>query len=161
VTPGGKAKILDFGLAKAYGEEAPAPNLSESPTATRGTATGVILGTAPYMSPEQARGKVVDKRADVWAFGCCLYGALTGKQAFLGETVSDTIAAILKNEPDWGRLPPGTPAPLRKLLQRCLRKDPDRRLRDIGDARIEMEEAQSEPAGTPPPSRIGRRRAVP
>jgi serine/threonine-protein kinase len=81
VRPGGKPKILDFGLAKAYGEEASAPNLSESPTATRGTATGVILGTAPYMSPEQARGKVVDKRADVWAFGCCLYEALTGKQA--------------------------------------------------------------------------------
>jgi serine/threonine protein kinase len=105
------------------------------------------------MSPEQARGKVVDKRADIWAFGCCLHEALTGKQAFLGETVSDTIAAILKNEPDWGRLPAGTPAPVRSLLQRCLRKDPERRLRDIGDARIEMEEAQSEPADNATPTR--------
>jgi len=142
VAPGGKPKILDFGLAKAYGEEASAQNLSESPTAARGTATGVILGTAPYMSPEQARGKVVDKRADVWTFGCCLYEALTGRQAFIGDTVSDTIAVILKNEPDWERLPATTPAQVRSVLGRCLRKDPERRLRDVGDARIEIEEAQ-------------------
>jgi len=144
VTPGGKPKILDFGLAKAYGEEASAQNLSESPTAARGTATGVILGTAPYMSPEQARGKAVDKRADIWAFGCCLFEALTGRQAFIGETVSDTIAAILKNEPYWERLPARTPPILRHMLRRCLQKDPNRRLHDIADARIEIGEAEHE-----------------
>ena len=99
----------------------------------------MILGTAPYMSPEQARGKVVDKRADIWAFGCVLFEMLTGRRPFDGETSSDTIAAILTREPDWTALPAATPARLRGLLQRCLEKDPKRRLRDIGEARIEIE----------------------
>ncbi|HXV63359.1 MAG TPA: serine/threonine-protein kinase, partial [Vicinamibacteria bacterium] len=151
ITPEGKVKILDFGLAKALGEEeAPASKLSESPTITRGTATGVILGTAPYMSPEQARGKSVDKRADIWAYGCCLFEALTGKPAFWGDTLSDTMAAILKNEPDWDKLPSSTPPALRRLLRRCLQKDPNRRLRDVGDAGIELDETLSEPAAVQP-----------
>ena len=101
----------------------------------------MIAGTAAYMSPEQARGKAVDKRTDIWAFGCVLYEMLTARPAFRGETISDTIAAILEREPDWSALPAQTPASIRRLLQRCLEKDPKRRLRDIGDARLEIEEA--------------------
>ena len=111
------------------------------PIAVDGTREGVIAGTAAYMSPEQARGKAVDKRTDIWAFGCVLYEMLTARPAFRGETVSDTIAAILEREPDWSALPAQTPASIRRLLQRCLEKDPKRRLRDIGDARLEIEEA--------------------
>ncbi len=149
VTPEGKVKVLDFGLAKAMAGEAPDQGLSESPTITRGaTEAGILLGTAPYMSPEQARGKAVDKRTDLWAFGCCLYEALTGKAAFLGETVSDTIAAVLKQEPDWQSLPASTPVPIRTLLRRCLQKDSSRRLHDIADARIEIEETLNEPFET-------------
>ena len=142
ITPEGKPKILDFGLAKGgFAHEVK----SESPTVTRqGTETGVILGTAPYMSPEQARGKTLDKRTDIWSFACVLYEALTGRAPFLGETVSDTIARILEREPDWEALPEKTPATLRGLLRRCLRKDPDRRWHDIADARIELEEAISD-----------------
>ncbi len=145
ITPEGKAKILDFGLAKAgFAHDVK----SESPTVTRrGTETGAILGTAAYMSPEQSRGKAVDKRTDIWAFGCCLYEALTGKVAFLGETVSDTIANILEREPEWQALPGATPGSVRALLRRCLKKDSNERLRDIGDARIEIDEARSEPPG--------------
>ena len=145
VTPEGKPKVLDFGLAKAMAGEAADQGLSESPTMTRGaTEAGILLGTAPYMSPEQARGKAVDKRTDIWAFGCCLYEALTGRTAFLGETVSDTIARIIEREPDWENLPPTTSASIQRLLQRCLQKDQNRRMRDVGDARIEIEEALSE-----------------
>jgi serine/threonine-protein kinase len=148
VTPEGKAKVLDFGLAKALaGDVTTDSGLSESPTITKdATGTGVLLGTAPYMSPEQARGKDVDKRADIWAFGCCLYEALTGKVAFLGETVSDTIARILKEDPDWSLIPPQTPFLVKSLLQRCLRKNAQKRLHDIADARLEIEEALSEPS---------------
>jgi serine/threonine-protein kinase len=147
VTPEGKVKILDFGLAKALAGEPVTQNLSESPTLTREfTETGVVLGTAPYMSPEQARGKTVDKRADIWAFGCCLYEALTGKVAFLGDTVADTIAKIVEREPDWQMLPPTTPPFVRSLLRRCLQKDANRRLHDIADARIEIEDADTEPS---------------
>ncbi|GAF67276.1 unnamed protein product, partial [marine sediment metagenome] len=147
ITPDGKVKVLDFGLAKAHvGEEAP-QDLSQSPTLTRqGTEVGVLLGTAPYMSPEQVRGKPVDKRTDIWAFGCVLFEALTSKSPFLGETVSDTLAAVLKQEPDWQSLPPDTPTVIRSLLRRCLQKDPNRRLHDVADARIEIEEALTEPA---------------
>ena len=149
VTPEEKITILDFGLAKALAGETPVQVLSESPTVTRdATKTGVLLGTAPYMSPEQARGKAVDKGADIWAFGCCLYEALTGKPAFLGETVSDTLARILEHEPDWEALPTKTPAPLRRLLRRCLVKDYRRRLQAIGDARVEIEEAILEPSAS-------------
>ena len=142
MTPDGVVKVLDFGLAKAFVEENASSELSQSPTLTRhATGTGVIMGTAAYMSPEQARGKAVDKRTDIWAFGCCLYEALTGKVAFLGETVSDTIVKILDKEPDWNALPASAP---RALIQKCLRKDPHRRLQAIGDARIELEEGTGE-----------------
>ena len=144
IGPDDEIKILDFGLAKAYSEEKePADGASQSPTLTKGTALGAIMGTASYMSPEQARGKSVDRRADIWAFGCCLYEALTGKKAFEGETITDTLAAVVKNEPDWERLPSDTPSSLRALLKRCLRKDAKRRLRDMGDARVELEEPSS------------------
>ena len=102
---------------------------------------GVVLGTAAYMSPEQARGQAVDKRTDIWAFGCVLYEMLTGHVAFRGETISDTIAAVLEREPNWTALPTATPTNIRRLLERCLAKNPKRRLRDIGDARIELDDA--------------------
>ncbi len=117
---------------------------SLSPTITTPTThAGAILGTAAYMSPEQARGKPLDKRTDIFSFGCVLYECLTGRQAFSGETVSDTLSAILRAEPDWSALPAATPARVRELLRRCLQKDPKRRLHDIADARIEIEEAQA------------------
>jgi Tol biopolymer transport system component len=150
VTEDGKVKVLDFGLAKAYAGESPSgsgPDLSQSPTlAHTGTAAGLILGTAAYMSPEQARGKAVDKRADVWAFGVLLYEMLTGRQLFAGETVSDVLAAVLTREPDWGALPATTPPGLRRLLCRCLERDPRRRLHDIADAHFDLEEP-APPAG--------------
>ena len=134
ITPEGRVKVLDFGLAKPL--EEPGSDLSN-------TDAGVVLGTAAYMSPEQARGKKVDKRADIWAFGCVLYELLTGKQAFDGETVTETLAAVLKADPDWTMLPAATPAGIRVLLRRCLQKDLTRRLRDATDARIEIEDALS------------------
>ena len=146
VTPEGRVKVLDFGLAKALGDEPAEDNLSESPTATFGaTRAGIIMGTAPYMSPEQARGKPLDKRTDIWSFGCVLYEALTGKKAFEGETVTDTLAAIINKEPDWETLPKFTPQKIGKLLRWCLTKDPRRRLRDIGDAWTRIDEASTEP----------------
>jgi TolB-like protein/Tfp pilus assembly protein PilF len=146
VTPEGRVKVLDFGLAKAFAEDS-AQDLSQLPTVTvMGTEEGKILGTPAYMSPEQARGKAVDKRTDIWAFGCVLYELMTGKRAFRGETTQDTIAAVLEHDPDWQALPPLTPARTCDLLRRCLEKDPQRRLRDIGDVRIEIEEASAVPA---------------
>ncbi len=145
VSEDGAVKILDFGLAKAMAVEASGSGdggLSESPTLTlAATQRGQILGTAAYMAPEQARGKTVDKRADVWAFGVCLFEALSGKRVFEGEDASITLASVLKSDPYWERLPDATPRKLRELLRRCLSKDPRQRLRDIGDARIEIEEA--------------------
>jgi Tol biopolymer transport system component len=143
ITPQGKVKVLDFGLAKAFGAGPSAgTDLSHSPTITTGeTQQGVILGTAAYMSPEQARGKALDKRTDIWSFGCVLYETLTGRPSFAGETFSDTMAGILAREPEWDGLPGSAPANVRALLRRCLRKDRERRLRDIGDARIELEDA--------------------
>jgi serine/threonine-protein kinase len=142
VTPEGKVKVLDFGLAKAFEDEPPVSDLSQSPTLSRGaTRAGVILGTAGYMSPEQARGKSVDKRTDVWAFGCCLYETLTGHKSFSGETVTDTLAAVVRAEPDWSALPPDTPWRIRDLLERCLRKDPGMRLKDVGAARLDIIDA--------------------
>ena len=148
VTPSGTVKVLDFGLAKSGSGSA--PDLSHSPTITiSGTREGALLGTAAYMSPEQARGQAVDKRADIWAFGCVLYEMLTGRVPFSGDTVSDHIAAILDREPDWHALPASTAASVRRLLRRCLEKDPRRRLHDIADARIEIEDAL---AGGPSPA---------
>jgi hypothetical protein len=151
VTPDGRVKLLDFGLAKIFESEASgsSPSISYSPTLTaRGTAAGVILGTAAYMSPEQARGKSVDKRTDVWAFGCVLFEMLAGKRAFEGETVSDTLAAVLMKDPDWGALPEQTPAAVRKILRRCLQRDARLRLRDIGDARLELDELSARGASS-------------
>ena len=146
-------KILDFGLAKALERGGSAGDLANSPTISQmATEAGVLLGTAAYMSPEQAKAKPVDRRADVWAFGCVLYEMLTGQMAFRGETVTDTLAAVIKEEPDWSRLPAATPIRVRVLLQRCLQKDPKQRLRDIGDARISLEEVL---AGAPEPSFAG------
>jgi Tol biopolymer transport system component len=148
VTPDGAVKVLDFGLAKAQTEEEAAPDLSKSPTVTAGwTAAGVILGTVAYMSPEQARGKDLDKRTDIWAFGCVLYEMLTGRLAFRGETVSDTVVAILERDTDWTVLPPATPPAVRRLLRHCLEKDPRRRLRDIGDVRRWIEDVATGEAG--------------
>jgi eukaryotic-like serine/threonine-protein kinase len=131
ITEGDKVKILDFGLAKALSGESQSVSASQSPTITEAmTQPGVILGTAAYMSPEQAKGKAVDKRADIWAFGCILYECLTGKRPFEGETVTETLAAVLKNEPDWEQIP----LKARSLLRRCLEKDPKKRTRDIVEA---------------------------
>jgi serine/threonine protein kinase len=136
-------KVLDFGLAKVFVDEAPVADLSHSPTLIRGTQAGVILGTAAYMSPEQAKGKVVDKRSDIWAFGCVLFEMLTGKQSFSGETLTDILASVVRAEPDWNLLTASTPEAIRRLLRRCLTKDPKQRLRDIGEARITIENFQS------------------
>ena len=138
----GAVKVLDFGLAKAMAPAgASAVNAANSPTLTgHGTALGMILGTAAYMAPEQAKGKAVDKRADIWAFGVVLYEMLAGRAAFAGETVTDIIAAVVTRDADWTALPAATPASIRRLLARCLEKDPKRRLRDIGDVRFEIDE---------------------
>ncbi len=144
VTPEGKVKVLDFGLAKAFEGDKAIEDMSNSPTLSRAaTMQGVILGTAAYMSPEQAKGKAVDKRTDIWAFGCLLYELLTGTQTFHGEDVTDILAAVVRAEPDWTCLPATTPPSIRNLLRRCLQKDAKKRLRDAGDARIEIEEALS------------------
>jgi Tol biopolymer transport system component len=146
ITPQGRVKVLDFGLAKIYESTNAPQHLSNSPTmASEFTAEGVILGTAAYMSPEQARGKDVDRRTDVWAFGCLLFEMLSGRQPFPnGETLSDTLAGILVREPEWQALPTATPPKIRGLMERCLRKDERRRIRDIGDARIAIEEIRNE-----------------
>ncbi|MEO7795670.1 MAG: serine/threonine-protein kinase, partial [Thermoanaerobaculia bacterium] len=175
----GRVKVLDFGLAKAMdtaasrlspADLARSPTLMHSPTLTavRGTELGMILGTAAYMAPEQAKGKPVDKRADIWAFGVVLFEMLTGRTLFQGETASETLAEVLKTEVDFSLLPEGLPKSVRTLLARCLDRDPQRRLRDIGEARIAIERALAsgdEPAdGTPvstPSAQPLRRRALP
>jgi hypothetical protein len=155
ITPEGKVKILDFGLAKAYQKEGSVPDLSRSPTLTdEMTRPGVILGTAAYMSPEQATGKTVDKRTDIWAFGCVLFECLTGKRAFEGGTIAETLAAILKGEPDWQALPAVASWKVKDLLHRCLRKDPKERLHDIADARIEIGETIGQPVEVPAVHRV-------
>jgi len=142
ITPEGKVKVLDFGLAKAFHDQ---PTSLESPTISEMTRPGILLGTAAYMSPEQAKGKSVDKRADIWAFGCLLYECLTGKRAFEGETVTETMAAILRAEPDLT----GLPASLRTAVARCLSKDGRKRWQAIGDVRLVLEDDIAEPAALP------------
>jgi eukaryotic-like serine/threonine-protein kinase len=148
--PDGTVKVLDFGLAKAIESSGePVGNPMDSPTfSVRGTEAGVILGTAAYMAPEQARGRTVDKRADIWAFGVVLYEMLTGSGPFDGSTSTDVLAAVITRDPDWSRLPANLPEGIAHLLRRLLEKDPKRRLRDIGDARLELEQ-HGAPAGTP------------
>jgi len=147
IGPDGKPKILDFGLAKAFGaDDDAAPDSSQSPTLTKGTALGAIIGTASYMSPEQARGRRVDRRADIWAFGCVFFEALTATKAFHGDTVTDTLAAIVHHEPDWNKLPGETPSSLLRLLKRCLTKDLRQRARDAWDLRVELGQLLSEPS---------------
>jgi len=152
ITSDGTAKVLDFGLAKALHEEATtASGLVTSPTfinLTSPTNAAVILGTAGYISPEQARGKNVDRRTDIWSFGCILFEMLSGEKVFGGETASDSLGAVMHKEPQWSALPPDTPPTVLLLLRRCLAKDRKRRLQDIGDARIELEEAIADPTGS-------------
>jgi serine/threonine protein kinase/Tol biopolymer transport system component len=153
ITPDGVVKVLDFGLAKVVSGEGASPDLTRGPLESANR-EGAVIGTAAYMSPEQARGLPVDKRTDIWAFGCVLYEMLTGRVTFPGDTVSDSIAKILEREPDWSVLPAATPASIRRLLLRCLAKDPKKRLKDIGDVRIEIDaidEVLPNPA-TPPPT---------
>jgi eukaryotic-like serine/threonine-protein kinase len=151
VTPEGKVKVLDFGLAKAFAGDGANDDPSNSPTlSAAATMQGTILGTAAYMSPEQARGKACDKRTDIWAFGCVLYELLTGKQAFHGETTTEILAAVLREEPDWLALPTSTPVKICDLLRRCLQKDKTLRFRDAGDARIEIHEALTAPPSLSP-----------
>ena len=145
----GTVKVLDFGLAKlveAPGAGASAAGLSQSPTITSPammTGAGMILGTAAYMSPEQARGKTVDKRADIWAFGCVVFEMLSGQRPFEGELISDVLASVLKTDPNWRALPVDTPTALQRLLRRCLEKDPRRRLQAIGEARVQIDDLLS------------------
>jgi Tol biopolymer transport system component/predicted Ser/Thr protein kinase len=152
----GAVKVLDFGLARAFDPHVSSPGAPALPTVTSPafTAMGVVLGTAAYMAPEQARGQTVDKRADIWAFGVVLFEMLSGRRLFAGETVSDTLAAVLRQDVPWDALPASTPASLRRLLKRCLERDPKKRLRDIGDAwpdhLRDEEEPVREPRGTPP-----------
>jgi eukaryotic-like serine/threonine-protein kinase len=150
VTPEGKVKVLDFGLAKAFANDG-GLDLSQSPTLTgMASEEGRILGTPAYMSPEQARGLPVDKRTDIWAFGCVCYEMLTGRTPFAGQTISDMLAAVLEREPDWSRLPEALPVNIHRMLQRCLEKDSKRRLRDMGDARFDLDEASVDGPMFPP-----------
>lgn len=158
----GLVKVLDFGLAKAMEPRDSGADLTASPTLTlEATRAGVILGTAGYMSPEQARGKAIDRRADIWAFGVVFYEMLTGQATFEGETVSDTLAAVLRADIDWSRLPLDTPPKIRRLLKRCLERDPKRRLRDIGDAWIELDAPEEPAAGGPVANRSRAARWMP
>ncbi len=149
ITPDGAAKVLDFGLAKALDESPAAEDITNSPTLTMGaTRAGVILGTAAYMSPEQARGKSADRRADIWAFGVVFYEMLTGKKLYSGETAQDTLAHVITKEPTWENLPASTPTPIRHLIERCLTKDPKFRLQAIGEARIIIERYLANPSAS-------------
>ena len=164
----GTVKVLDFGLAKALAGHVPDQDLSQSPTVTAtvgGAREGIVFGTAAYMSPEQARGKPLDKRTDIWSFGCVLFEILTGRAAFPGETLPDTIAAIPDNDPDWQALPGDTQPSVRRLLRRCLKKAGRDRIRDIGDVRLEVNDVMSAPAGqhaeVPPAEPAAWRRVMP
>ena len=154
--------MLDFGLAKAVSGDGSSPDLTHAPDVTASEPRTARSSAPPaYMSPEQARGLPVDKRTDIWAFGCVLYEMLTGRVTFAGDTVSDSIAKILEREPDWSALPATTPASIRRLLLRCLAKDPKKRLRDIGDVRIEIDAIDEVlPGAVVDASRALRQRAV-
>jgi serine/threonine protein kinase/Tol biopolymer transport system component len=161
ITPDGKVKVLDFGLAKAFAGDVADSNPSQSPTLSAvATMQGVLLGTAAYMSPEQARGKAIDKRTDIWAFGCVLYELLCGRPAFEGEDITEILAAVVKTEPDWTRLPEATPLTIRTLLRRCLRKDRRQRLQDAAGVRIEIDDELANPSaatGAPSPEKSWQR----
>ena len=155
LTPDGKVKVLDFGLAKAFGSDvsATATDSSQSPTITRdATRAGTVMGTAAYMSPEQASGRSVDGRTDVWSFGCIVYEMLTGRRVFGGDSATETLASVMRDQPDWNVLSSTTPTSLRRLLLRALAKDREERLRHLGDARLEIREALAVPASDVPGS---------
>jgi Tol biopolymer transport system component len=159
ITSEGNVKVLDFGLAKALGS--PTPGLSpDSATAAHRTGLGLIVGTAAYMSPEQARGQQVDKRTDIWAFGCVAFEMCSGQPPFTGATATDTLAAVIEREPDWTQLPATTPPYLVRLLRRCLLKDPKLRLRDIGEARIALSSGDEAERGQAPVGRVRRLAAI-
>jgi eukaryotic-like serine/threonine-protein kinase len=147
----GTVKVLDFGLAKVFDPTTTAADSSQSPTLTSPAATriGIIMGTAAYMSPEQARGKVVDRRADVWAFGCVVYEMLVGRRAFGGDDVSETMARVIEREPDWNAMAAVAPPSVVRVVQRCLEKDPQNRIRDLGDVRLELRDAVAEAGQAP------------
>src|SRR6185295_6662204 len=163
----GTVKVLDFGLAKALDPtSAGTVDLTAFPTITSPapmTAVGMILGTPAYMSPEQTRGQAISKRTDIWAFGCVVFEMITGRMAFPGGTISDTIAAVLERSPDWTALPPATPPPMRHVLARCLEKDPKLRWRDVGDVRMQLDDAEAwrpkTDSASPKTSRAGERAA--
>ena len=162
ITPEGKVKVLDFGLARALSDDVAGGDPSRSPTMSMGaTRAGVILGTAAYMSPEQARGRPLDKRTDIWAFGCVVYEMLTGRPVFAGDTITDIFAAIVGREPDWAALPAATPHGVKRLLHRCLEKDAGRRLRDISDGRMLLEEWSGSPEVSAVSAATGAAAAVP
>ena len=156
----GMVKVLDFGLARAL--EGESSGAARDAVAYRSaqvvSADGIIVGTPAYMAPEQARGKPADKRTDLWAFGCVFYEMLTGRRAFAGEDTSETLAAVIKDDPDWGALTQSTPSSIRRLLRRCLAKDPKARLADASIARIEIDEALAEPMADIPVATTSRRR---
>jgi serine/threonine protein kinase len=157
VTKDGRVKVLDFGLAKPTEASGLSIDLANSPTITSPammTGVGVIVGTAAYMSPEQAKGRPADTRSDVWAFGCVLFEMLTGTRAFSGDSVTEILAAVLRSEPEWAALPAATPPAVRRLLRRCVQKDRTRRLQNAGDVRLEIEEAPGEPVLAPRESRL-------
>jgi serine/threonine-protein kinase len=159
----GDVKVLDFGLAKAFAEHESGATVSQMPTVTATELTGAIVGTPAYMSPEQARGQAVDRRTDIWALGCILFEMLAGRRPFGGDTLSDTLASVLTRDPDWDALPTQTPQGVNTLLRRCLEKDPKRRLRDVGDARLELEDLLASPSrieSAPAAARVSRRTAI-
>ena len=159
ITPEGLVKVLDFGLARAVASDA-AADVSQPLPSLSADHEGVVLGTAAYMSPQQARGQLLDKRTDIWAFGCLLYEMLSGRRAFEGDTSSDAMAAVLEREPNWSALPATTPQSIRTLIERCLEKDLKLRLRDIGDARLDIDRAIAMPSGVPAERAADRRRRL-
>jgi eukaryotic-like serine/threonine-protein kinase len=140
IRPDGTIKVLDFGVAKLL--DSRESSSDEATMTANGTAAGVVIGTAPYMSPEQARAERVTRQSDIWSFGAMLFEMLSGRRAFAGPTTSDVLAAILMTTPDWNALPPSTPPSIVRLVRRCLEREPKARLRDIGDARLELEDAE-------------------